>query len=130
MIWILIFWFLSSVNFLLEVLSYSQSFQEQVATFSSVYSEYSCTWTYFNIFLSIIYLIWCMVRQTLLLSLYVTSQKNRYKVIRCTKFYKTRFEELRLLFTRKSNFNSHVYIIQKFQKHLPLRGRGRECFIL
>ena len=50
---------------------YSQSFQKQVVIFSSVIilsekknTEYSCTWIYFNIFLSIIYVIWCTVRYT------------------------------------------------------------------
>ena len=62
----IIFWFLSSVNFL-RILNYSQSFQEQVMIFSSVIipsekknTECSCTWIYFNIFLSIIYFIWCI----------------------------------------------------------------------
>ena len=62
----IIFWFLSSVKFL-RTLNYSQLFQEQVAIFSSVIilsekknTEYSCTWIYFNIFLSMIYLIWCI----------------------------------------------------------------------
>ena len=58
-------------------------------------------------------------------TLYVTSQRSRYRIIRCTTFSWTCFEELRLSFTRKPNFSSHVYILQKLQKHMPLRGRGR-----
>ena len=61
---------------------YSQSFQKQVVIFSSVIilsekknTEYSCTWIYFNIFLSIIYLIWCRVRETLLLYKVARSRK-------------------------------------------------------
>ena len=54
----------------LRILNYSQSFQEQVVTFSSVIilsekeknTEYSCTWIYLNIFLYIVYFIWCIVR--------------------------------------------------------------------
>ena len=67
MIWTLIFWFLS--NFL-RILNYSQSFQEQVVMFSSVIilSEKKtlniAVFTYFDIFLSIIYLIWSTVRYT------------------------------------------------------------------
>ena len=61
---------------------YSQSFQKQVVIFCSVIilsgkknTEYSCTWIYFNIFLSIIYLIWCRVRETLLLYNVARSRK-------------------------------------------------------
>ena len=61
---------------------YSQTFQKQVVNFSSVIilpekknTEYSCTWIYFNIFLSIIYLIWCRVRETLLLYKVARSRK-------------------------------------------------------
>ena len=61
---------------------YSQTFQKQVVNFSSVIilpekknTEYSCTWIYFNIFLSIIYLIWCIVRETLLLYNVARSRK-------------------------------------------------------
>ena len=61
---------------------YLQSFQKQVVIFSSVIilsekknTEYSCTWIYFNIFLSIIYLIWCRVRETLLLYNVARSRK-------------------------------------------------------
>ena len=61
MIWTLIFWFLSSSNSL-RVLNHSQSLQKEVVMFWSVIilskeknTEYSCTWIYLNIFLSIIY---------------------------------------------------------------------------
>ena len=57
-------------------------------------------------------------------TLYITSQRSRYKIIRCTTFSWTCFEELGLSFTRKPNFPSHVYILQKLWKHMPLRGRG------
>ena len=86
--------FLSNLNFL-RIYNYSQSFQEQVVVFSSViilsenkHAEYSCTRVYFNVFLSIIYLIWCMVRKT------------RYFVLH--EEHKTSS------FTKKPNFSSHV----------------------
>ena len=61
----------------LRILNYSESFQGQFVTFSSVIilsekeknTEYSSTWIYSNIFLSVVHFIWCtaryMVRQTL-----------------------------------------------------------------
>ena len=62
----IIFWFLSSVNFL-RTLNYSQSFPEQVVIFSNVIitvreknAESICILIYFNNFLPIIYLIWCI----------------------------------------------------------------------
>ena len=76
-IWTLIFWFLSSANFL-RTLNYSQSFREQVVMFSSVIilsekknTEYELYLNLFQHFPFIIYLIWSTVsytvRQTLLL---------------------------------------------------------------
>ena len=58
-------------------------------------------------------------------TLYITSQRSMYKTIRCTTFSWTYFKELQLSFTRKPNFFSHVYILQKLQNYMPLRGRGR-----
>ena len=57
-------------------------------------------------------------------TMYITSQRSRNKILRCTTFSWTCFEELGLSFTKKPNFSSHVYILQTLQKHMRIRGTG------